>query len=103
MATYVENYNRHPTHTQKQKQNKNNKKNLFELASVFTKVIACEIKVCRKKTLCLHGCDTCCLKKQWSIGKGRIEGGTSGRQKGLWDRVRWGDSPRKMVSNKTDT
>ena len=31
-------------------------------------------------------------KKLWPIGKGRIEGGTTGRQRGFWDRGRCGRS-----------
>lgn len=35
-------------------------------------------------------------KKLWPIGKGRIEDGISGRQKGFWDSPRLGRLPRKM-------
>jgi hypothetical protein len=36
----------------------------------------------------LYGCITCQLKNLWPIGKVRIEGGTSRRQKEFWDRAR---------------
>ena len=45
----------------------------------------------------LYGCITCQLKNPWPIGKGRIEGGTSGRQKEFWDRAR-GRSAREDVT-----
>lgn len=30
------------------------------------------------------------IKVRWAISKGRIKGGTSGRQRGFWDRDRHG-------------
>lgn len=38
----------------------------------------------------LYGCMACQLKNLWPIGKCRLDGRTSGRQKGLWDRARQG-------------
>jgi hypothetical protein len=44
-----------------------------------------------EKIYCVfYGYTTCQLKKiLWPIGKGRIEVGTSGRQKELWDMARY--------------
>ena len=49
----------------------------------------------------LYGCITCQLKNPWPIGKGRIEGGTSGRQREFWDvrkhmRVPCFEHPRQL-------
>jgi hypothetical protein len=46
----------------------------------------------------LYGCITCQLKSLWPIVKGRIEGGTSGRQKEFWDRVRYRGFIREDVT-----
>lgn len=46
---------------------------------------------CRENICVIYGCITCQLKKKklWPIGKDRIEGGTSKRQKGFWESARW--------------
>ena len=38
-------------------------------------------------------------KNLWPTGKGRIEDGTSGRQKGFWDRARQGRFSWEDVKN----
>jgi hypothetical protein len=49
----------------------------------------------------LYGCIICQLENLWPIGKGRIEGGTSRRQKEFWDRPRW-EISREVVRRQTN-
>jgi hypothetical protein len=51
---------------------------------------------CRENLLCVVWMHHLSVKNLWPIGKGRIEGGTSGWQKGFWDDGNMRDSPGKM-------
>jgi hypothetical protein len=55
----------------------------------------------RESILCIVWMHHLSIKNLWPIGKGRIEGGTSGRQKEFWDRARcwrftWKDGTRQL-------
>jgi hypothetical protein len=55
-----------------------------------------------ERTSCvLYGCITCQLKNLWPIGNGRIESGTSQRQKEFFDRARQGRFAQEEVTRQT--